>query len=167
MDEMTFDKAFSLVVGSEGGFVNDQDDNGGATKYGVTIGTLSDWRGKSVTVDDVRNLSIDEAMSIYKKRYWDAMRCDDLPNWIRLLAFDSSINSGVKLASTWLQNAVGAKPDGSIGPVTLGMLSLSSPEKAIPDFMAQRLLLMAGHSDFKKFGKGWFRRVVLKILQGV
>jgi lysozyme family protein len=46
IEEMTAE-----IVRREGGFVNDPDDQGGATKYGVTIHTLRALRDRATVYD--------------------------------------------------------------------------------------------------------------------
>ena len=65
IEEMTAE-----IVRREGGFVNDPDDPGGATKYGVTIHTLRALRGRA-TVDDVKALTEAEAVEIFKGQYFE------------------------------------------------------------------------------------------------
>ena len=48
----------------EGGYSNHKDDPGGPSRYGVTIATLSDWRGEKCNIEDVSSLTEDEAKSI-------------------------------------------------------------------------------------------------------
>ena len=59
-----FEIAYPFIAKWEGGFVNDPRDPGGATNMGITIATLSSWRGTPVTVQDVRNLTKQEARQI-------------------------------------------------------------------------------------------------------
>lgn len=162
-----FDKAFRLVVLAEGidKYTNDPDDNGGATKFGITRKTLSGWLKRQATIVDVQNLTLAIAKQIYRKEYWDRIGGDKLPWIYALLVFDASINSGVKTASMWLQNAVGATPDGMIGDATIAAVQRAKAHEAIPKMVATRLKLMAGHEDYVKYGNGWFQRVVLKVMQ--
>ena len=58
------------IVAREGGYVNDPDDPGGATKYGVTIHTMRrlglDLDGDgAVNAEDVRRLSRAQAVEIF------------------------------------------------------------------------------------------------------
>jgi lysozyme family protein len=73
--------------------------------------------------------------------------------------FDASVNSGVRRASQWLQSAIGVAADGSIGPQTLSVASMTLPSTTIINFSAQRLKFLQGLSTWPTFGKGWERRV--------
>jgi len=87
------------IVAREGGFVNDPDDPGGATKYGVTIGTLRalglDTTGDGqVTVEDVKALTRADAVRIFRERYYLAPRIDLLPEALQTSVFDMQVNAG-------------------------------------------------------------------------
>ena len=66
------------IVRREGGFVNDPDDPGGATKYGVTNHTLRALRGRA-TVDDVKALTEAEAVEIFKGQYFERPKITNCP----------------------------------------------------------------------------------------
>ncbi len=160
-----FDKCFAIVVLEEGKYSNDPHDNGGATKYGITQKTLSDWRKVPASVDDVRELSLDEAKSIYNFFYWRVINGDSFPPSASLLLFDAAINSGASQAIRWLQKALGVKQDGNCGPITIAAWKAAErskirpPVEVLADFVSYRLKLMAGHEDYARFGSGWFSRV--------
>jgi lysozyme family protein len=115
------------IVRREGGYVNDPDDPGGATKYGVTIGTMRALgidltRDGKVTVEDVKALTVDQAVEIYVEHYFRRPRICDLPDPVQASVFDMQVNSGAN-AVRILQTLAGAfgvslKPDGQIGAVT-------------------------------------------------
>jgi lysozyme family protein len=92
------------------GYVNDPDDNGGETKFGVA---------KNANMDlDIANLTWDQAKTVYFKRYWLNGSCDKLPNRVGVLHFDGCVNHGVGRANKFLQQALGVGVDGVIGPIT-------------------------------------------------
>lgn len=108
----------------EGGFVNHPADKGGATKYGITIGTLSHWRKQDVTVADVESLTVDEAKIIYSTTYYQEPRINELPPRLQPVVFDIAVNSGRLRAGLILQKALVAcgqscTVDGIIGSGTL------------------------------------------------
>ena len=69
-----FDDAFEIIVGSEGGYSNDPNDPGGATRFGITeaVARANGYEG------DMKDLPLDKAKSIYKAKYWDAVSGDNL-----------------------------------------------------------------------------------------
>lgn len=97
-----FDPAFEHVLLAEGGatYTNNPKDKGGPTKYGITLGALSSWRGKPCTADDVKNLQEAEAKTIYKKQYWDKLGLDAVDSqMVALILFDQGVNRGVGAVS--------------------------------------------------------------------
>ena len=114
MTAANFDRALALVLVSEGGYVNNQNDPGGATKYGITIATLRNYRGRSVTVDNVRQLAADEAGQIYHRNYWAPVRGDDLPAGVDYALFDFAVNSGPRKAAETLQECLSVTVDGEV-----------------------------------------------------
>lgn len=153
----------SYVLASEGGYVNHPRDPGKATNMGITIATLRAWRGRPVTNDDVRNLSQEEALAIYKAQYWDTVRADQLPLGLDYLTFDYSVNSGPARAIKDLQRTVGADDDGVIGQKTLSKISdyiAANGMKALLNaYATRRWNFVQGLSTFSTFGNGWRRRI--------
>lgn len=96
-----FEAAVARVLKDEGGFVNDADDRGGATNFGISSRAHPDV--------DVASLTRDEATNLYKERYWDAIGADTLPSELRGAAFDSAVNHGV----SWTQRAL-EQADGNV-----------------------------------------------------
>jgi lysozyme family protein len=128
-----FDLAVAEVLETEGLFSNDASDSGGKTRYGITKG-VANAHGYNA---DMRELPKDFAINIYKKAYWDKLRCDDIVRISYPLArelFDSSVNVGVGRVATWLQRSLNVLNnreefyqdivvDGGIGERTLRALS--------------------------------------------
>lgn len=158
----TFERVKPHLLKHEGGYVDHPKDPGGATNMGVTRDTLSDWRGHYVSKEDVRNLSVDEAHSIYKARYWDAVKGDQLPLGVDYATYDFAVNSGPSRAIKELQKVAGVEADGAIGPVTLDAVSKMDARSVVNRLCDRRLSFMRsikGGSLWKTFGKGWSRRV--------
>lgn len=162
-----FDIFIDPLIKAEGGYVDNPDDNGGPTKYGITLATLSDWRKQNCTALDVFELHIIEAKQIYKKKYWDPVRGDELPFALAFLVADAAVNSGPIQAIRWLQKALRLSSDGIFGPITLARAQNCTLTEVVPYMVSQRLQLMVRHEDYAKFGDGWFRRVVLKVMQAM
>ena len=155
-----FRKCVDIVLKHEGGFGDHPRDRGGATNLGITIGTLKEWRGDdSLTADDVKNLKEEEAREIYRTRYWNVMRCDDLPAGVNLAVFDFGVNSGPPRSAKFLQQVVGAKADGAIGPATLAATRAAPPKDVISRICQLRLEYVRGLSNWSTFGRGWTNRI--------
>ena len=158
---MNFETAFDLLITHEGGFSNHPDDPGGATMYGVTevVARAEGYTGP------MRELTLDFAKSVYRKRYWDACRCDQMPDALRYPLFDAAVNSGPSQAIKWLQSAVGVKVDGALGPVTQQAVNMAAPQPTRQKMVGNRLRFMTNLSNWPSFSKGWSRRIAA-ILEG-
>lgn len=152
-----FQACLEIVFGGEGGFVNDKFDPGGATKFGITIRTLASYRGDDVSVDDVANLTKDEARDIYRSMYWNVMKCEQLPPGVDLVVFDHGVNAGPGRAAKMLQNIVGTAADGSIGPVTLEAVRRREAADLVRRFSQARRDFYEG-LDKARFERGWINR---------
>ncbi len=118
----------SEIVAREGGYVNDPDDPGGATKYGVTIHTMRrlglDLDGDGdVDAADVKTLSKVKAVSIFVEHYFRRPRINQLPEVLHPTVFDMYVNAGANAVKI-LQRLLGdmriqVKVDGLIGPRTI------------------------------------------------
>lgn len=159
MTAPTFERALSLVLKHEGGYVDHPKDPGGATNLGVTIGTLSDWLGRKASKADVKALKPASVAPIYRKRYWDAVRGDELPAGVDYAVFDFAVNSGVARSVMALQRAVGVADDGKLGPITLKAIRNADPATLIRRLCTDRLSFLTRLTTWKTFGKGWLSRV--------
>jgi lysozyme family protein len=160
----TFDIIFPLLIESEGTkYTDDPIDPGGATKYGITFSRLQLWRGKKITKDDVKSLSLDEARQIYLSHYWGFIRADSLPAGLDYTVFDFAVNSGPTRSVRMLQNMIGSKPDGDYGPAThIALEEYIKNTGLIPTirrFNTGRRNYLKGLGTFWKYGRGWMARV--------
>jgi hypothetical protein len=122
------------------------------------IGASPSWR-KDATAADVRNMPIDVAKDIYRSKYWDAMRCDDLPAGVDYAVFDYGVNSGIARAAKVLQRFVGANVDGEIGPDTIAATAPADAAELINQICDERLAFLQSLRTWGVFGNGWGRRV--------
>lgn len=154
-----WDEALKHILKYEGGYVNHKDDPGGRTNLGVTQRVWEEWTGKPATEEDMRGLTPAMVSPLYKKRYWDAVRGDDLPSGVDLCVFDCAVNAGVGRASKFLQQAVGVSADGVIGPKTLAAVTAKPADDVIEAFCNLREAHFKSLSTFATFGKGWMNRL--------
>ena len=163
-----WEKSFALMLESEGGFSDDPRDNGnklpdgrpGSTMLGVTQYNWENWTGHQVTHEQMKKLKPEDVKPFYKKKYWDACRCNDLPDGIDYLVFDFAVNAGVGRSAKTLQSAVGATPDGAIGPLTLAAVNAyNNPETVINLFSIAKEEFYRGLGNFNVYGEGWLNRV--------
>ena len=157
---MNFDDSFTRLLGHEGGFVDDPRDKGGATCWGVTedVARVDGYTGP------MRDLPQSVAREIYRARYWDSVRADELPDSVRFDAFDAAVNSGVRTAVMWLQASAGVAVDGALGPKTLAAVNAAGP-MAAARFNGARLDAMTNMSEWPTFSRGWARRVAANLMQ--
>lgn len=154
-----FDACLAEILKHEGGYVDHPADPGGATNKGITLATLSDWRGKPVSKTDVMALTTEEAGVIYRARYWNAVKGDQLPAGVDLAVFDYAVNSGPGRAAKDLQAVLGVVQDGIIGPQTISAVDRAPPKTTIIALCDMRRSFLRSLSSYGTFGKGWERRV--------
>lgn len=146
-----FDEAFRIVVGHEGGYVDDPKDPGGRTKYGISQ--------RAHPGVDIAALTLEGAKRIYRESYWDRAHCHIMDPGLALIVFDAAVNNGVGQAARWLQAALGVTVDGVIGPATRAAFASANAEEVLTELHASRIYMMAGLSTWKNFGRGWSRRL--------
>jgi len=156
------------IIAREGGFVNDPADRGGATKYGITRATLAWHRGYHVTVEDVKNLTVQEATEIYEKRFIYGPKfnlikeIDKSGQMLYSNMVDFGVMSGPHLAITHLQEILQVTADGVLGPVTLEALSKASHVSVNKQLVIRRALMAARLAkrdpNQLRFLAGWLTR---------
>lgn len=150
-----WEKAFDLLMTNEGGYVNDKQDSGGETKYGISKKTYPDV--------DIPALTLCQAKEIYRRDYWDACKCDYLPDALSVSVFDFAANSSVKQAVKLLQRSLGVKDDGIMGNQTIGACNSCNIRKVLENFAARKqdfyLKIVERNPKKKKFFDGWTKRV--------
>lgn len=137
------------------GYVNDPDDAGGETKFGVAKNGNPDL--------NISTLTWDQAKTVYFNRYWLAGNCDKLPPRVAVLHFDGCVNHGIKKANMFLQLAVGVTPDGAVGPVTLAKVKSLNEIAVCNNICEQRgafyRQIVANKPVQAKYLAGWLRRI--------
>jgi hypothetical protein len=132
-DGLKANDAIQRVIQREGGYVNDPDDVGGETKFGISKNAYPKL--------DIANLTEAEAARIYKRDYWDRIEADKLPANIREMAFDAAVNQGVGWTRKALQD------------------SGNDPQQFL-QLRAQRYQdIVANNPNQEKFLQGWLNRL--------
>lgn len=176
-----FDRAIAVILEHEGGYVNHPNDPGGATNYGISLRfladqptTVGDFDGDGdVDVEDIANMDINDAKSVYRKCWWDKYKYESIHDLtIATKVFDFSVNMGAPRAHKLLQAAMnkscGLKLtiDGVLGPASFKAIN------AIADGDDEQQLLRAycdeawafyqsiatKNPKLKVFLKGWKNR---------
>lgn len=152
-------QAFNLMLKSEGGYVHHPSDPGGRTNLGVTQATWENWVGRGSDEAEMRGLTPEKVEPMYKKKFWDAVRGDELPMGLDYLMFDFAVNAGAGRAIKTLQTAVGVTPDGGFGPMTMAAVQAVDPVELIERFSQAKEDFYRSLTTFATFGKGWLNRV--------
>lgn len=152
------------VLGHEGGYTNDPQDPGGPTNWGITLHDAQMYWRVDASAADVRAMPLSVAKDIYKAKYWDAVRGDELPTGLDYCVFDYGVNSGVHRAIPVLQRMLGVADDGVFGADTMKavLAATDTPAKSkalIDAYQNERLLFLKGLKTWDRFGKGWAKRV--------
>lgn len=167
-----FNEAVKIVFSHEGGFVDNPDDRGGPTKFGITQKTLSKFLNATVTVNTMRDLDEATARAIYKKNYWDVMRLDEIKDQ-RLcnIMMDLGVLQGTAAPVKALQRLLLdlEYDDGIMGPMTINAANESKtfrdhPVDALPLWVLQDstedfFMLAIKNPTQRKFLNGWINRV--------
>jgi lysozyme family protein len=167
----TLDQIIDDIIDKEGGYVDHKRDRGGATKYGVTLKTLSAYRGKPCSKQDVKNLTKKEATSIFMREYIIAPKINLLPSQIQPILADMSVLHGPKRAVILLQLALlghgaGLVVDGNIGNRTISVSKaylLSLGERVLINSIVRQRKefcrsIVAKDPSQKVFLAGWINR---------
>ena len=150
-------KSFQLLLASEGGYVNHPSDPGGRTNLGVTQAVWENWVGRASGEKEMRALTPEMVEPLYKKKYWDACRCDDLPSGIDYLVFDFAVNAGVGRSAKTLQKVAQVPVDGAIGPKTIA--AVAATDDLINKFSDEKATFYKSLPTFSQFGNGWMNRI--------
>lgn len=154
-----FAEVMPYIFREEGGYVDNPKDPGGATNMGVTQGTLSGWLGHAASREEVKNLSKDTAMEIYRKQYWDKIDGDHLPSGVDYAMLDFAVNSGTAHAIKMLQQILDVPETAMMDPRTMAALAerpLAQTINALCDARSEWLKKLAAAATF---GNGWQARV--------
>ena len=134
---------------------DDEDDSGGLTAYGISQKAYPDV--------DIRSLTAEEAVAIYRSDYWNRVKADQLPEGVDLFVADTAVNMGVSFASKMLQESVGAVADGIIGSKTLKATSMLKPRDILctmASIRATKYAEIGMKGNNKKFLRGWYNRLM-------
>lgn len=149
-----FTTAVEFVLEHEGKYSNDPADPGGETHWGISKAAHPDV--------DIKALTREAAIQIYRAEYWDRTHAGDLPARLGLVLFDTAVNCGPGKAVRLLQQTLRVPVDGVIGPATASAAWNAAERAAIKDvlveFLARRVVFHAELPTFPRFGLGWIKR---------
>lgn len=149
----TFNECIEKILEHEGGYVNDPSDKGGETKFGISKRAYPNL--------DIKNLTLEKAILIYKQDYWYKNYSENLPLDIRYIHFDTSVNMGLTKAAKILQQSIGnITVDGKIGMETLDNAVKSNLFKYAFYRLAYYNEIIYKDNSQVKFIGGWTKRVM-------
>lgn len=155
---MNFDQAFDRLMDHEGGYVNDPQDPGGETKFGVSKRSYPD--------EDIPNMTKERAKEIFKRDFWDKVHGDKLHDGVAWQAADFAYHSGPSVALRYLQRAVGVADDGDWGPASQAAADAMTETDTIMKLLGERLDFMTRLKNWPHAGKGWARRIAGNLRYG-
>lgn len=155
---MIFEKIIKDVIEHEGGYVDDPDDRGGETKYGIS----KKWYPEL----NIKDLTMEDAINIYYNDYWIPSKAESLPKEIRSTYFDMCVNMGQGQAVKILQEAINSKKtakieeDGVIGSITINS-AVKVSKKRLQAYRCKFYAnLVSMRPSQEKFYYGWFKRAI-------
>lgn len=159
IDISPFAVAMAWLLRVEDDYVDDPNDKGGKTKYGITERTYPDI--------DIEKLTVEKAREIYRQDYWTACSVGQIPAPLSIALFDAVVHHRPRTAVGLLQQALDVSADGLIGPQTITAARIAvkrdGGKAALVDMLARRAQLFAGlvtaDSTQSKFLHGWLRRL--------
>ncbi|EPA9747695.1 glycosyl hydrolase 108 family protein, partial [Cronobacter malonaticus] len=168
-----FSKISPIIFKNEGGYVNDPDDSGGATNKGIAWNTWQKYAkedlGVEPTLDNLKNITTEQAETIYRKRYWEPSGFNNIKDpKLALMSYDWTITSGGagKQIQKLLNNEFGQQlaTDGKIGPKTIEAMNSVSDSAKLTSRIAEIRKeyyenLVINNPKNGKFLTGWLNRV--------
>lgn len=155
---MTFTDVFNRLITTEGGYVNNPNDPGGETKFGISK--------RSYPNLIISQLTREDAFNIYKRDFWDRIHAEELPGSVGFQLFDFAVNSGIETAIRYFQRSLNVADDGHWGPISKAAMLKFSESDMIMNLNAERLDFMTRLSGWPSFGKGWARRIAQNLRYG-
>ena len=164
-------KLVPFILSKEGGYVNDKDDSGGATNFGITLATWRkvgyDKNGDGViNKEDIKLLTEDDFHRVFKRNYWDACKADLINDQsVANMLVDFAYNSGVARVSKFIQKIVCVTADGIIGSKTIQAINnYPRGQRQLFATLRQRRInylngIVIANPTQKKFYNGWMNRV--------
>jgi lysozyme family protein len=160
MAASSYEAALARLLVHEGGYTNHPADPGGPTNFGITIYDYRKYVKPGATAADVRAMKVEEAKAIYRAKYWDAQRCDELPAGVDDCVFDYGVNSGIGRSGKVLRRVLGLPDnDWHTSDAVLAALRRRDAKAVIDAICDERLRFLKSLKTWPVFGKGWGARV--------
>jgi lysozyme family protein len=157
--QSNFDACTTLVLRTEGGYVDNPRDPGGPTNKGVTLATARALIAPTFTRAALQALSVAQAETVYRASYWNKIDGDRLPSGVDYALYDYAVNSGTGRANRVIRQLVGAAPGTTMDAAVLAAIGARRPADLVRAICAERLAFMRSLKTWGTFGKGWAARV--------
>lgn len=151
----SFEAAIERLLSVEGGYVNDPEDPGGETNWGISKHEYPN--------EDIKNLTREQAVAIYRRDFWEKINGDDLPLLVADQLLDFAVNAGVQTAIRAGQKAIGAADDGHWGPVTQATILGMPGGIFTARFAAEKIRHYTKLKGFVHDGAGWMNRIAIDL----
>jgi lysozyme family protein len=160
MAHAIYDESLQHLLRHEGGYTNHPSDPGGPTKFGITVADYRRYVKADATAADIKAMTVYEAKGIYRARYWDAQRCDELPAGVDYAVFDYGVNSGIGRSGKVLRRVL-SLPDAThkVGDEVIVAARRADAKALIAAICDERLRFLKSLKTWPVFGRGWGRRV--------
>jgi lysozyme family protein len=153
-----WDTLIEELLRTEGGYVNDPDDKGGETNWGISK--------KSYPNLDIKNLTRSDAIAIYRRDYYNSYY-DQMNYGLAYQMFDWGVNSGTSRPARAIQalcvaHGQAIKVDGVFGPATFAAVKAVGDSVLLPEMQYVRNAFydnVSRQGNQAKFIVGWLNRV--------
>lgn len=152
-----FQKCIDIILRNEGGYVNDPNDPGGETNFGISKRSFPDV--------DIKNLTQQMAEQIYFDNFWSKLGFENVtPDLLALQMFDMAVNAGSGVSIKIVQSIIGVTKDGILGPdTTKKIATYYSPDRLVNLYMDARIDFYKGLAkskpQFNAYLRSWTDRV--------
>lgn len=174
-----FNKAIDVILKHEGGWVNDPDDPGGATNYGVSLRFVQQDMAKQgedpaeydfnhdgiVDWHDIKDMSVEDAKAVYLREFWEPYSYSYIQDQtVATKIFDMHVNMGSYQAGLLAQRALDGKTkvDGAVGPATRLAINNTEPQYYLKRLVEEQqkfyVALASQKPKLAKFLPGWLHR---------
>lgn len=166
---MSFDQAFTDLIGIEGNYSDDERDpgnwTGGKVNVGELKGSMYGISAAAYPTLDIKSLTLSSAKALYLRDYWNKVSGDLLPDPVATALFKEAVNLGVSGAIKAFQRSLKVDPDGVLGQITIGIATTSPPKIVLWQFLTECLWDYTQMDNFKVDGRGWTSRVIKTALE--